>query len=82
MKKLGIAAALAFFAGSALAANGEFNNECAYGLSLGKHVKTDCSVQEAIDGKTYCFSSAEAKTKFLQDAKGNLKKAQEFAAKK
>lgn len=82
MKKIAIAAALAFAAGSAFANSGEFNNECAYGLSLGKHVKTDCSVSEKIDGKNYCFSSGEAKTKFMADAKGNMKKAQEVAAKK
>lgn len=82
MKKIAIAAALAFAAGSAFANSGEFNNECAYGLTMGKHVKTDCSISEKIDGKTYCFSGAEVKTKFMADAKGNMKKAQEFFGRK
>lgn len=79
MKKIVIAAALAFAASSAFAAKGEFNDECALGLALGKHVQTDCSVSQEIDGKTYCFSSDEAKTKFMADAQGNLAKAQEFS---
>jgi len=82
MRKTVIAAALALFAGSSFAATGEFNNECAYGLSLGKHVKTDCSVSEKIDGNTYCFSSAEAKNKFMADAGGNMRKAQETFGRK
>ena len=78
MRKL-LFAALLGCAATALA--GEFNNECSYGLSLGMHVKTDCSINTKIDGKTYCFSSGDSRTKFLADAKGNLKKAQEFAGK-
>ncbi len=80
MKKVLFGAALAL-AATAAAHAGEFNNECAYGMSLGKHVKTDCSVNAQIDGKTYCFSSDNAKSKFMQDEKANMKKAQEFAAK-
>jgi YHS domain-containing protein len=82
MRKTMVAAAFALFAGSSFAATGEFNDECAYGLSLGKHVKTNCSVSERIDGKTYCFSSAEAKSKFLADAGGNMEKAQETFGRK
>lgn len=79
MKKTLIAIALSFFAGTALAADvkGEFNNDCAYGMSMGKKVQTDCSVREEIGGKTYCFSSEEAKSKFMSDAEANLEKAQE-----
>lgn len=78
MKKTLLAIGLSLFAGAGFAAaTGEFNDECAYGLSLGKHVKTDCSVHEKIGTKTYCFSSAEAKTKFMADSKGNMKKAEE-----
>jgi hypothetical protein len=36
---------------------GEFNNMCTEGLALGKDIKTDCSVNASIDGKTYCFGS-------------------------
>lgn len=79
MKKALIAIALSFLAGTALAADtkGEFDNECAYGMSMGKHVKTDCSISEEIGGKTYCFSSEEAKSKFMSNAEANLEKAQE-----
>jgi len=77
MKKSLVAIALSMLAATAFAAQGEFNQECAYGLSLGKHVKTDCSVTEQIGGKTYCFSSNEAKGKFMADASGNMKKAEE-----
>lgn len=77
MRNILFATALALFATSAFAAKGEFNDECTYGLSQGKHVKTDCSVNEQIGGKTYCFSSPGAKSKFMADAQGNMKKAQE-----
>lgn len=77
MKKTLLAMALSLFAGAGFAATGEFNDECAYGLSQGKHVKTDCSVSEKIGTKTYCFSSAEAKTKFMSDSKAHMKKAEE-----
>lgn len=56
---------------------GEFNDECAWGLANGKHVKTDCSVNmKDSKGRTYCFSSADAKASFLKDTKGNMKKAE------
>lgn len=77
MKKTLLTITLSLFAGAGIAATGEFSDECAYGLSQGKHVKTDCSVSEKIGTKTYCFSSAEAKSKFMSDAKGNMKKAEE-----
>jgi len=82
MKKTLIALSMALFASTAFAAKGEFDQECAYGLSMGKHVKTDCSVSEQIDGKTYCFSSAEAKSKFMADAKGHMAKAEETYGRK
>jgi YHS domain-containing protein len=78
MRTLLFAAMLCF---AAAAAAGQFNNECAYGLSLGMHVKTDCSVNTRIDGKTYCFSSGESRSRFMADAAGNLKKAQQVAEK-
>ena len=61
---------------AAVAATGEFDNMCAEGLALGKEIKTDCSVNAAIDGKTYCFGNEQAKTDFMKDPKGNLAKAQ------
>jgi YHS domain-containing protein len=62
----------------ALAATGQFNNMCAEGLALGKDIKTDCSVNATIDGKTYCFGNEQAKTDFMKDPKGNLAKAQSY----
>ncbi|MGH8582423.1 MAG: hypothetical protein ACREWG_06450 [Gammaproteobacteria bacterium] len=59
---------------------GEFGNQCAMGLALGKNIETDCSTNwTGLDGKTYCFGNEEAKTEFLKDAEGNLKKATEFS---
>jgi YHS domain-containing protein len=77
-----LAAALMLAAGAALAGTGEFDGLCAEGLALGQHVKTDCSINETIDGKTYCFGNETAKTLFMKDPKGNLAKAQEFYASK
>ena len=51
---------------------------CAMGLALEKKVETDCSVNAEIDGKTYCFGNETAKTLFMKDTEGNLKKAQSF----
>ena len=65
-----------FLLGLATAAvAGEFDNQCSWGLANGKHVKTDCSVNAAIKGKTYCFSNEEAKTLFMKDPDANLTKA-------
>jgi YHS domain-containing protein len=54
---------------------GEFDNQCSWGLANGKHVKTDCSVNAAIKGKTYCFSNEQAKTEFMKSPDANLAKA-------
>jgi len=58
-----------------LAATGEFDNLCAQGLATGQQIKTDCSVNAQIEGKTYCFGNEEAKAAFMKDPKGNLAKA-------
>ena len=63
---------------AAVAAAGEFENMCTEGLALHKDVKTDCSVNTVLDGKTYCFGNEEAKTLFMKDPKGNMAKAQEY----
>ena len=65
-------------AAAAFAATGEFNNSCSWGLANHKHVQTDCSVNGTIKGKTYCFSSEEAKGNFMKDPEGNLVKAAAF----
>lgn len=85
MKKNFCAAALAsvmlLIPGSAaLAAGdlGEYGNNCAFGLTKGVKKYTDCSVQEKIDGKLYCFSKQAAKEEFMKDPKANVAKANSF----
>jgi YHS domain-containing protein len=63
---------------AALAVTGEFNNMCTEGLALGKDINTDCSINEKIDGKTYCFGSKEAKAEFMKNPKANMAKAQTY----
>jgi len=63
---------------AALAVTGEFDNMCTQGLAMGKDIKTDCSVNTNIDGKTYCFGNEAAKTEFMKDPKGNMAKAQTY----
>ena len=74
MKKYLIASVLIVgFAGSAYAANGQFGNMCSWGLANHKDVQTDCSVNATIKGKTYCFSSADAKgSQFMKNPSSNL----------
>ena len=60
------------------ATNGEFDNMCAEGLSLHKDIKTDCSVNASLQGKTYCFGNDKAKMEFMKDPHGNLAKAQTY----
>ena len=63
---------------AALAVTGEFNNMCTEGLSLGKDIATDCSINSQLQGKTYCFGSKEAMAEFMKDPTGNLAKAQTY----
>ena len=44
----------------------EFDGECVMGLTLGKDIKTDCSVNTTFNGKTYCFGNETAKAVFLK----------------
>ena len=64
-----------------LAVTGEYGNMCTMGLAMGKQIKTDCSINAQVQGKTYCFGSKEAMTQFLADPSGNLAKAQGYYAK-
>ena len=57
---------------AALAVTGEYGNMCTMGLATGKQIKTDCSVNAQVQGKTYCFGSKEAMTQFMADPSGNL----------
>ena len=66
------------FATTAYAATGQFSNMCSWGLANHKDVPTDCSVNTSIKGKTYCFSSEDAKANFLKDPTANLAKAESF----
>jgi YHS domain-containing protein len=63
---------------SALAVTGEFDNMCTQGLASGKEVKTDCAVNAAYKGKTYCFGNEAAKEQFMKDPEANLAKAQKY----
>ena len=47
-----------------------------------KDIKTDCSVNTQIQGKTYCFGNQSALTQFMADPSGNLTKAQAYYSKK
>jgi YHS domain-containing protein len=66
----------------AFAATGEFDDMCAMGAAMGKEVKTDCSINAKIDGKTYCFGNEAAKTEFMKDPAANIAKANENMSKK
>lgn len=57
---------------------GEFGNHCTTGLSLSKFVSTDCSINQTVDGKTYCFGNQEALEVFQKDTKGTIMKAAAF----
>ena len=63
---------------AALTAAGQFDNLCSWGLANSKNVQTDCSVNTTIKGKTYCFSSAEAKANFMKNPEANRAKAESF----
>ena len=66
------------FATAALAVTGEFNNMCTEGLSLGKDINTDCSINAQLQGRTYCFGSKEAMAEFMKNPTANLAKAQAY----
>lgn len=57
--------------------NAEFDGQCTMGLAEGKRIATDCKVTTKIDGKTYCFATADAKQAFLKQAKRNLERAKD-----
>ena len=79
------AVAGAFLLGSAtaaLAVTGEFDNMCTQGLATGQDIKTDCSINAQLLGKTYCFGSKDAMAEFMKNPKENLAKAQTYYSKK
>jgi YHS domain-containing protein len=59
----------------------EFGGQGAEALSEGQHVATHCSITWTDkDGKTYCFSSADARKSFLTNPTEKLERAHEFMA--
>ncbi|MDC0626550.1 pentapeptide repeat-containing protein [Methylophilaceae bacterium] len=56
----------------------EFNNFCTTSLSEGNFHVTNCSVNEKVDGKTYCFGNKVAKDIFLENPQEVIKKAEQF----
>ena len=63
---------------AAYAVTGQFGDMCSWGLANHKDVQTNCSVNATIKGKTYCFSSEDAKNQFMKNPSGNLAKAESF----
>lgn len=57
---------------------GEFDGNCTMGLAEGKEIKTDCSINAVIDGRTYCFGNETAKIVFLKKPEEFLDKAAVF----
>jgi YHS domain-containing protein len=74
-------ASLAMTFGASAATKGQFDNMCTEGLAMHKQVKTDCSVNETIDGKVYCFGNEKAKAEFDKNPKANLTKAEAYYSK-
>ena len=63
------------------ATNAEFGGQCLEALSEGRHLATNCSVTWTDkDGKTYCFSNADAKKSFLENPAEKLERARAFMA--
>ena len=85
MLRICLAAAALLLGGAALAVagtEGEFDGECVMGLALGKDIKTNCSVNTTLNGKTYCFGNATAKAVFLKRPEEFLTKAQVYYSSK
>ncbi len=79
-----IAAGLALATSMAIAGEGgrgEFGDQCAYGLSQGMKVQTDCSIH-FVDGrgKKLCFSTQQNAVKFMTNFEKNLKAAEKNAS--
>ncbi len=60
---------------------GEFDDHCTNGLSEGSLNKTNCEINEIFNGKTYCFSSVDARDAFALDQQGMIVKAEAYYAK-
>jgi hypothetical protein len=84
MKKILLAFVAMAFSSVAFAENppvsatsNEFNGNCALGMTMGKMVSTDCSINwmDSATNKKYCFSTEQAKTDWAKDTKANIEKA-------
>ena len=54
----------------------EFDGHCAMGLCRkGQKVKCDPEITAAFKGKSYCFSTLEARDTFMKNVDANTKKA-------
>jgi uncharacterized protein YjbI with pentapeptide repeats len=80
LTKIAATSLLSMFASFALA--GEFGDNCATSLSMGKMNKTKCETNDVFEGKTYCFGSEESKAEYLKDPKATIMQAEAFYAKK
>ena len=60
---------------------GEFGDNCTNSLSKGTFHKTNCTINEVYEGKTYCFSNEGSRDSFLFDQKTMIAKAADFYAK-
>jgi len=77
MKSSLVFAALLTLLSNAYAQDPEFGGQCAYAMSEGQKISTDCSVLWlAPDDKIYCFFNEDAKQKFLKAPGENIKRAQ------
>lgn len=56
---------------------GEHDGLCAYALTQGKRVQTDCSIHLVNRGQMYCFENTRGLSTFATDLDENIKKADE-----
>ncbi len=67
-----------FFINFSLAWGAEFEEFCVTSLSEGNFNKTDCSIKQEFDGKTYCFGNKTAKELFLKNSSSIVSQAEIF----
>ena len=81
MRKLYICSAVigAVVLGIATAAVAEeYKRADALSAAQGKPKRTECTIKEDIDTKTYCFGDEASKAEFMKDAKANVAKADTY----